>query len=94
MDTNAKIAARFLRHAATFCRRAGGSDSGACHRERMEANAHIYERLADAVEREPHGAGVFSPRQGGRRRHAKRPAAWAAKAVSRVPVLRTKKPIF
>ncbi len=92
MDTNAKIAASFLRHAATFYRRAAGS--GACHGERMEANAQIYERLADAVEREPHGAGVFSPRNGVGRRRTKRPAAWAAKAMSRTPALRTKKPIF
>jgi hypothetical protein len=53
MATYAHIAAKLLRDAATFFRNVGAQNEPL--RETMNDNASVYDRVADLVEKDPHG---------------------------------------
>ncbi|MBI1214575.1 MAG: hypothetical protein GC185_02000 [Alphaproteobacteria bacterium] len=53
MATYAEIAAKLLRDAATFFRNVGAQNEPL--RETMNDNASVYDRVADLVEKDPHG---------------------------------------
>lgn len=52
MATNATIAAKLLRDAATFFRHVGEQNEPI--REQMDSNAQAYEAVAELVESDPH----------------------------------------
>jgi len=53
MTTNAEIAAKLLRDAATFFRHVGNQNDPI--KDQMDSNADAYETVAELVETEPNG---------------------------------------
>ena len=51
MATNAEIAAKLLRHAATFFRHVGEQNDPI--KDQMDSNAQAYDTIAELVETEP-----------------------------------------
>jgi len=54
MATNAQLAAKLLRDAATFFRNVGAQNAPL--REQMNDNASVYEQVADLLEQNPMGS--------------------------------------